>query len=414
MKQPETILIIDDETILRECLRSTLESFGYQVVDAASGPEGLMLCAQNPVDLVLLDINMPEMDGFEVCERLKAETRLKDIPVIFLSARPEASEKLRAFHSGGIDYITKPFEPEELSVRIKTHIEIRRQRSELIASHSLVEKALFDAGMMNKKLISLNEKLMHSEQIKSRFISIMRNEINNPLGAILGLAGEITRPTLPVERCRQLAGMIKAEASQLDFQIRNVFCAAELEAGEASPSITQVDIGSILRDAMDSLSSLADSKPVTIRIIGPPDPDPMLFPTDGGRLQLMVVNLLANAIEFSHPQREIEVRSLIQDDSLRISVKDYGIGILEQDKAVIFERFRQLDDGVARQHRGQGLGLAVVRTLVEFLDGWISVESEPGSGSCFTISLPRGELQDSFGDVSYGGDLFFFSDGEEK
>lgn len=414
MTPSETILIIDDEDLLRECLKEMLESFGYQVLEAAGGPEALALSRSKDPNLVLLDINLPGMDGFQVCEALKQDPGTRDIPVIFLSARLDASEKLRAFHAGGVDYITKPFEPEELRVRILTHVEIQKQRSELIASRELLEKALFDAGMMNKKLISLNEQLMHSEQLKSRFIANMRNEINNPLGSILGLAGEIMRPVHPAERCRRLAGMIKAEAVQLDFQIRNIFCAAELEAGDAQPAITQVDIGSLLRDAIDSLASAAESKPVIVSLQGPPETDPLLFPTDGGKLHLMVVNLLANAIEFSHPGGSVEVHAGAGNETLRITVKDHGIGIRDSDKAVIFERFRQLDDDTARQHRGQGLGLAVVKTLVEFMNGWIAVESEAGVGSSFTISIPKAALTDSAGIAAYGDGLFFFGDGEEK
>jgi len=413
MSTLDTILVIDDDSLFCEFLKLLLEDFGYRMIQAAQGADGVELCLQEEPDLILLDINLPDLDGPQVCRRLKAEPKLKDIPVIFLSGLLDPTEKLKAFSAGGVDYITKPFEGQELHVRIQSHLEIRKQRRDLEASQELLKKALFDAGMMNGKLVAMNEKLRQSEQIKSQFIANMRNEINNPLSAILGLAEEITHPSLPMEQGRQLAQRIHAEASMLDFQLRNVFAAAELEAGEAAPAITWVDLGSVLCDAVDSLKHFADSKSVKITLPFLQSGDSIVFPTDGEKLRVIAVNLIDNAIEYSHTGGLVEVHAEIRDDTLILAVKDEGIGLSDENRSHIFERFHQLDSGTMRQHHGQGLGLSVVKALVEFLDGWIKVESALGQGSCFTVGLSKGTVGEAFGD-SFGGDLLIFGDGEES
>ena len=140
----------------------------------------------------------------------------------------------------------------------------------------------------------------------------------------------------------------------------------------------------------------------------------MNFVTDGEKLRIIAANLIANAIEFSHAGGCVEVRTEMQENALILAVKDQGIGIQESDRGRVFERFRQLDTGPMRNHPGQGLGLSVVKALVEFLDGWITVASAPGEGSLFTCSLPLANAEGLSDNAGLGGNLFFFTDGEEK
>lgn len=406
MNLPEKILVVDDDALTRTNLRTFLEGIGFEVIEAGQGEAGLEICIREHPDLVLLDINMPGMNGFEVCRSLKALPELRETPVIFLSGLMETRDKLEAFASGGVDHVSKPFHFKELEARVRTHLEIRRQRRELEESHKSLENALFGARQANHKLIEVNERLRQSEELKSHFIANMRNEINDPLGSILGLAVEICDPSLPVEQSRIMASLIKREASHLDFELRNIFCAAELEAGEASPSITKVDVGSVLWGTAEDFAGAVREKAQTLDVQVAEGSGP--FATDAGKLRIILGNLLANAIEFSPTGSRIVLRALQEDGALVIEVEDQGAGLSEADLSVIFERFRQLDMGYARAHKGQGLGLAVVKALAELLDGQILVDSEPGRGSKFICRLPPW-LQGGDPDTSsFDGNLFIF------
>jgi signal transduction histidine kinase len=239
----------------------------------------------------------------------------------------------------------------------------------------------------------------------------MRNEMNDPLSAILGFAEELSEPRNDPERTCLLANRIKAEAFRLDFQLRNIFCAAELEAGEASPSIARVDLRSVLLDTAAALAAPVMEKSQTLEVNVPHGIDTVL--TDAAKLRIILANLLANAIEFSPEGGRIELRALLAEQTLKIEVKDHGTGLSDADASVIFERFRQLETGPDRSHKGQGLGLAVVKALVELLDGQVSVESEPGRGSTFSCHLPirpQATNPDSF---AFDGNFFIFDEPRE-
>ena len=408
MNGPETILVVDDEPLLRMSLRAYLEGFGFGVIEAENGPEGLERCIQEHPDLVLLDINLPGMSGFEVCRGIKAHPDVRDTPVIFISALRESTDLLEAFASGGVDYVSKPFRSAEVKARVTTHLELRRQKRQIEEDHRTLQEALAELRKEELLLIDLNERLRQTVALKSHFIAHMRSEINDPLSAILGFAEELSGPRIgPVPTC-ELANRIKAEAFHLDFQLRNIFCAAELEAGEASPSISRVDLKSVLLDTALALAAPVMEKAQILEVNVPSGIDPVL--TDAAKLRIILANLLANAIEFSPKGGRIELRALLAEQTLKIEVKDHGIGLSEADVSVIFERFRQLEAGPDRSHKGQGLGLAVVKALVELLDGQVSVESEPGRGSTFSCHLPirpQATNPDSF---AFDGNFFIFDE----
>lgn len=270
-------------------------------------------------------------------------------------------------------------------------------------------KAFSDLQVVNRKLVELNQKLEESEALKSNFLSNIRNEINNPLSAIIGLAEQVAALS-EGEEAATLAGLIAAEALQLDFQLRNIFVAAALEAGDTTPIPAQTELDPLLADLQDSFKSMADRKQVQLVTALPTGPanTPLTFCTDAEKLQVILANLLANAIEFSHPHTSVTVALTLEDGLLRIAVQDHGIGIAEGDIHRIFDRFVQLDTGARRMHPGHGLGLSIVRSLVELLGGGVKVTSVPGTGTTFTVSLPplaEGENGLMFAD---GPNLFIF------
>jgi signal transduction histidine kinase len=227
---------------------------------------------------------------------------------------------------------------------------------------------------MTHKLESMNEKLQDSEALKSQFLSNIRNEINNPLSAIMGLSGQFFEQGCDPEVCRKTIRMIYAEAFNLDYQLQNVFMAAELEAGEAEIAYAMVEIDSILTGCIDKLAYRISEKEIEITQTVPDD---LIFPSDAQKFEVILINLLANAVEFNHNGGTINVDIEENLSGLIVTVIDNGPGINPVDQEIIFDRFRQLDVGSTKGHRGHGLGLSICWSLVELLGGTLDLDSQP-------------------------------------
>ena len=267
--------------------------------------------------------------------------------------------------------------------------------------------ALFDLRMTTKRLEDVNRRLVESEALKGHFLSNIRNEINNPLAVIIATASEIASGHgRDPAACSALGDAIRGEAFNLDFQLRNIFCAAEIEAGEALPTPAQVDLRALVEGTVSSFAPLAAAKGLELRTRWEGDPGPgQPFVTDPAKLQLILANLLSNAVKFGGEGGAVRVKVARDAAGLRLSVEDQGIGIDPADQDVIFERFHQLEGGTAKGYPGHGLGLSVARALAELLGGTITVDSAAGRGSCFTARVPETR--------GAGGDDVFAVDGNE-
>jgi len=250
--------------------------------------------------------------------------------------------------------------------------------------------ALNDMRAMTRKLESMNEKLKDSESIKSQFLSNIRNEIINPLSAIMGLSGQFLTSSCDPATSQATIRMIYAEAFNLDYQLQNVFMAAELEAGEADPSLAMVEIGNVLETCIDKLAFRISEKEIGIDKVLPED---LIFPTDAQKFETILINLLGNAVEFTQRGGTINVDIEENRSGLVVTVKDNGPGIKSVDQEVIFDRFKQLEAGTTKGHRGHGLGLSICWALAELLDGTLDLDSMPGRGSCFVLNLSRPDVE---------------------
>jgi len=275
-------------------------------------------------------------------------------------------------------------------------------------------KAFSDLSVVNRKLLEMNERLKRSASLKSNFLSNIRNEINNPLNAIMGLAEQLAIIGAGNENVSSISSLIGAEANHLDFQLRNIFMAAELEAGEVSPRCVKVHIATSLRDQVDSFRHTAAKKNVSIELILPEYEDGALAVVDFEKFQIIISNLLSNAIEYSTDGGAVEIASSVDGDGcLRISVQDHGVGIAPEDQQRIFDRFVQLETGTTRSHLGHGLGLSITKALVDLMQGSICLTSSPGEGTRFTVILPPCSILDDKDSFSESGNLFLFDDMSE-
>lgn len=277
------------------------------------------------------------------------------------------------------------------------------------------EKAdsLEEQQRLNEELLELNKKLEESESLKSHFISNITNEIINPFTSILGLAKSILEVKKEDwKKVISMVALIHSEAFNLDFQLKNIFVAAKIEAGEIFPEIMQVDIPNMLKNLQGSFRVEAQKKSLSIQIF--PDQEtlakePVTFCTDPEKLKLIVSNLMSNAIKFSYEGGKIEIKYGIKENILSISVKDYGTGLSETNQKIIFDRFKRLDSGINSINRGHGLGLSIIKALIDLLNGEIEIKSQINEGADFTVKIPE-STEKSDGFASDGNEFIFDAD----
>ena len=274
------------------------------------------------------------------------------------------------------------------------------------------KKSLSEVQKLNEELKEVNKKLEESESLKSHFISNITNEIVNPFSSIQGLAESIMSMSEPDwEKVKSLVSMIHNEAFHLDFQLRNIFLAARLEAGEIFPEIMHVDVHKMLESVLEKFRYEKQKKEVTLDFsfdIDTSQAHPFYFKTDPEKLKLIISNLLSNALKFSYEGGAVLLRSWLEQDQLHILVRDHGTGISKENQEVIFDRFRKLDSGINSIYRGHGLGLSVNKALIDLLGGDIKIKTEPDAGSDFTVIIPEGKAE--MGDVAFDDNEMFFGE----
>ncbi|MBF0193091.1 MAG: HAMP domain-containing histidine kinase [Magnetococcales bacterium] len=281
--------------------------------------------------------------------------------------------------------------------------------AELKSRFDTTKQALEEVKIITKKLEEMNRKLRASEQIKSTFISLVKNEINNPLTSILGLSEQLRLGEHPQETVVSIADMIHQESFTLDFQLRNIFITAELESGEADIQISSVDVTALINDVIDSFSHLLKEKLIKHRV---ETPGRIIFNTDSSHLNIIVANLLANAIKFNLDGGDIIVKASVANDTLNLSVEDSGIGIDKTRVGRLFDRFYQSDAGIMKRHKGHGLGLAIIKALIESMEGTINAETLKSGGSIFSISLPQKQIDAETASFEVEGGVLLFDDDE--
>jgi len=258
-----------------------------------------------------------------------------------------------------------------------------------------------------KELVSVNEKLVEVEQVKSAFLSNIRNEIVNPLTSIMGLSKSISLHSSQKKK----AQLVFQEAFLLDFQLKNIFVAAELESGNLGLSISEIDIPQLLEQLKSRFEHLAEKRNIVIELESSV-PQGLFFLSDVEKLGLILSNVLANAIKFSLDDSIVEMKLSMEADKLIITFHDYGVGISKEDEEKIFNRFSQIETGTQKSHLGHGLGLAVTSSLLEIVQGEITFVSSENLGTVFTLKFPQLERQNNDKSISTAENEFLF-DGDD-
>lgn len=259
-------------------------------------------------------------------------------------------------------------------------------------------RMLEEQKRLTDELQDVNQKLGVSEALKSHFLSNIRNEINNPLTSILGLATNLSNvENMTEEKVRNTGRLIHAEAFSLNFQLKNIFCAADIEAGEAYPVYNKTDIIQVIESTIHTYDHLAQRKNVSIKL--EIETTPYYFYTDSEKFALIISNLISNGIEFNNENSELIIVVKDCEDALCIEIIDKGIGISEEHFGTIFDRFTQVDTGTTKSHLGQGLGLSITKALLDLMNASIDIDSTLDVGSTFSLKFPKpldSEIQNDF------------------
>ncbi len=355
------IMIVDDTPANLQLLQALLLKQGYRVQAFPRGRLALAAAAQVPPDLILLDIAMPEMDGFEICSHLKSDPRLAAIPVIFLTAHHETIDKVRAFGCGGVDYITKPFEIAEVQARVETHLALRRQQKELQANY---------------------ERLQELERLRDNLTHLIVHDLRSPLGVML-MSLELlkTRATNLSERDLGLVDKaLRSSATLLDM-VNQLLDVNRLESGQMPLNKAENDLAKIAQSVIDGMAPAFAERRVVLTA-----KEPLAALCDEGIIRRVFENLLGNALRYTPSRGEISVSVVRDGTEVRVVVADQGPGIPAEYHGRIFEKFVQVEG--EQRGKGSGLGLTFCKLAVETHGGRIGVESEVGKGSQFWFTLP--------------------------
>ncbi|EAZ89821.1 hybrid sensor histidine kinase/response regulator [Crocosphaera chwakensis] len=366
------ILVVDDTPDNLRLLSAMLSEQGYKVRKALNGKTALNTIHQVPADLILLDINMPSMNGYEVCQQLKNDPITQDIPIIFISALDDVLDKVKAFDLGGVDYITKPFQAEEVIARIENQLTIQRQKKQL------------------QQEIKEREK---TEQTLRIYLHAVSHDLRNPvLGFSMILKNFLKQKKDTIEISRKvLEQMSKSCDRQLNL-INSLVETQQFEMGGVTLNLKPLNLEKLSRQLATEWQPMLTEKQATLVLEIAQDLP--RIQGDSDRLWRVLENLMANALKHNDPGIELKLKADIiksekenlKPNKIRCILEDNGVGINPELAATLFERYQR--GNKAKQTLGLGLGLYLCRKIIEAHGGEIGVITEPGQGAKFWFSLP--------------------------
>lgn len=360
----QTVMIVDDTPANIEILSESLGD-EYELFFATSGLDALELIRADKPDLILLDIMMPGMDGFELCGILKSDPSTRDIPIIFVTAMIGEEQEIKGLELGAIDYLTKPISPHIVRARVKNHLELKRYRDLLETLASAADRA------------------------KKEFLRSVSHELRTPLTPIIGMT-DLVLTQEEDDNKRKYLGMVQKSALRLLGIVEDLIETSRLEGEGGAPDKAPFQVKPFLDTVVMEGQAMACARSLDFNFyLDPTLPEAVV--TDQGMLHKVLTMLLSNAVKFTPEGAvglEVRQQEVAGEQMLQISVFDTGVGIDPADLERIFNDFTQSDGSITRSYPGLGLGLTLARRMTELLDGSIWAENTPGGGSVFQLQIP--------------------------
>lgn len=401
------IVAIDDNPDNLISLRALInEAFpNAEFYMETNGMQGIELVAAKHPDVVMLDVVMPGMDGFEVCKRLKADSELCDIPVVFLTAiKGDKEHRIHALNLGAEAFLAKPIDETELVALIRAMVKIRKayvdKKDENERLNNLVsirtrqlEKELEDRKRIMADLVAAKERAEEGDRLKSAFLANMSHEIRTPMNGILGFTELLESPDLSGEEQQEYIRIIQKSGKRMLSILNDIIDISKIEAGMMKVKIVESNLNNQMENVYNMLKPEADAKHLKLSFVNAFPLDRAYIKSDKEKVYSIIINLVKNAIKYTD-KGEVEFSYKLVDGKsdtppeLLFCVRDTGVGIPKERQEAIFERFIQADIADLHGREGAGLGLSITKAYVEMLGGKIGVESELGKGSLFYFTIP--------------------------
>ena len=368
----QNILVVDDTPANLQLLTGMLKERGHRVRPVPSGRLALQAAQQEQPDLILLDINMPEMNGYEVCAQLKADASLREIPVLFISALDETMDKIKAFAAGGVDYVTKPFQFEEVEARVQTQLKLRRLQLE--------------QADRSRQLQENYDQLRKLEELRDNLTLMIVHDMRSPLVSISGYLNLLEAEAGHKLNANELAMLHDAHSGGkvLVGMVNGLLDISRLEQGQMPLTLTPTDMDALILKALQSLGSLTAHNSLVHR----KQTQPVMINCDAALVTRVIANLVGNALKFTPEGSEVAISVERTGAGARLCVADKGFGIPREYHEKIFEKFGQVEARQARKMYSTGLGLTFCKMAVEAHGGAIGLASEVNKGSNFWFTLP--------------------------
>ena len=376
------IFIIDDDPANLRFLQKLLEKRGYAVRSFLEGAEALKAAQEHPPELVLTDVDMPEMNGFELCRRLKANAETRDIPVIFVSALGEAMDIVAAFQAGGADYVTKPFQFEEVRARIETHLKLRRNQLALLSYNEHLEELV---RQRSEELAEAHRRLAILDQAKSDFLRLISHELRTPLNGLLGVGQLILDECQAVSGADELRELFDSAKDTLLNILEDALLLTQIEVSADSFQLTPLEIAPVLSAAVDLTADFAHTRDVSLRI------------SEGGACQVLADRdllmkalsaILKTAVKLCPPGKSINLGCIQDGDDAVFNIEILGQQIPEDALANFFEVFSVCK--TITHNCDLGLAPPLAERIVSMLGGSLTVTNKTPDGVCFALRIGRG------------------------